>query len=239
MPLSTITSVVVMLLVAIFFVSGADAASIVMGTLSERGTLAPSRKTVIFWGAATGAVAAVMLLVGGEDALSGLQNITIVAALPFLLVMIGLAVALVKDLSNDPLIVRGAYAVAAVEQAVVAGVTEHGDDFTLTFEESAPGEGVGRPRSSPTTPSANLPSSARVLPHREPLNRCTTEPTYPWSHENWCLRGHRAGRLGHARTPRRAGLPGRRDPLLRLGAVCRHDAAVGRRRGHRRGLGHG
>ena len=143
MPLSTITSVLVMLLVAIFFVSGADAASIVMGTLSERGTLAPSRKTVIFWGAATGAVAAVMLLVGGEDALSGLQNITIVAALPFLIVMVGLAIALVKDLSNDPLIVRRAYAVAAVEQAVVAGVTEHGDDFTLTFEESAPGEGVG------------------------------------------------------------------------------------------------
>jgi choline/carnitine/betaine transport len=143
MPLSTVTSIVVMALVAIFFVSGADAASIVMGTLSERGTLAPSRKTVIFWGAATGAVAAVMLLVGGEDALSGLQNITIVAALPFLVVMIGLAIALVKDLSSDPLIVRRAYAVAAIEQAVVAGVTEHGDDFTLTFEESAPGEGVG------------------------------------------------------------------------------------------------
>ena len=143
MPLATITSVLVMVLVAIFFISGADAASIVMGTLSERGTLAPSRKTVIFWGAATGAVAAVMLLVGGEDALSGLQNITIVAALPFLLVMIGLAIALVKDLSSDPIIVRRAYAVAAVEQAVVAGVTEHGDDFTLTYEESAPGEGVG------------------------------------------------------------------------------------------------
>ncbi|HET8768829.1 MAG TPA: BCCT family transporter [Pedococcus sp.] len=143
LPLSTITSVIVMVLVAIFFVSGADAASIVMGTLSERGTLAPSRKTVIFWGAATGAVGAVMLIVGGEDALSGLQNITIVAALPFLLVMVGLAVALVKDLSSDPLIVRRAYAVAAVEQAVVAGVTEHGDDFTLTFEEAAPGEGVG------------------------------------------------------------------------------------------------
>lgn len=84
-----------------------------------------------------------MLLVGGEDALSGLQIITIVAALPFLVVMVGLAVALVRDLSNDPLIVRRAYAVAAVEQAVVAGVTEHGDDFTLTFEESARGEGVG------------------------------------------------------------------------------------------------
>jgi choline/carnitine/betaine transport len=158
MPLSTITSVVVMLLVAIFFVSGADAASIVMGTLSERGTLSPSRKTVIFWGAATGAVAAVMLLVGGEDALSGLQNITIVAALPFLVVMIGLAVALVKDLSNDPLIVRGAYATAAVEQAIVAGVTEHGDDFTLTFEESAPGEGVGD--LVPTDPALERAGSA-------------------------------------------------------------------------------
>jgi hypothetical protein len=57
--------------------------------------------------------------------------------------MIGLAIALVKDLSSDPLIVRRAYAVAAVEQAVVAGVTEHGDDFLLTYEEAAPGEGVG------------------------------------------------------------------------------------------------
>ena len=65
LPLSTITSVIVMVLVAIFFVSGADAASIVMGTLSERGTLKPSRKTVVFR-AATGAVAAVMLIVGGE-----------------------------------------------------------------------------------------------------------------------------------------------------------------------------
>ena len=39
-------AVVVMLLVAIFFVSGADAASIVMGTLSERGTLDPSKWVV-------------------------------------------------------------------------------------------------------------------------------------------------------------------------------------------------
>ncbi len=143
LPLSTITSIIVMVLVAIFFVSGADAASIVMGTLSERGTLSPRRPTVIFWGAATGAVAAVMLLVGGDDALTGLQNLTIVAALPFVLVMVGLAVALVKDLSTDPLIVRRAYARAAVEQAVVSGVTDHGDDFTLVYEETAPGEGVG------------------------------------------------------------------------------------------------
>ncbi len=136
MPLSTVTTVLVMTLVAIFFVSGADAASIVMGTLSERGTLEPSRWTVVFWGVLTGGVAAVMLLVGGDDALTGLQNITIVAALPFVLVMIALCFALLKDLRSDPLMVRRRYAAAAVEQAVVDGVTRHGDDFSLSVEQN-------------------------------------------------------------------------------------------------------
>jgi choline/carnitine/betaine transport len=133
-PFATAASVLVMVLVSIFFVSGADAASIVMGTLSERGTPEPSRPIVIFWGVSTGAVAAVMLLVGGADALSGLQTITIVAALPFVLVMIGLSVALVKDLRADPLMVRQQYAAEAVEQAVISGLTEHGDDFVITVD---------------------------------------------------------------------------------------------------------
>ncbi|MGV0815962.1 BCCT family transporter [Mycolicibacterium boenickei] len=134
-PIATVASIVVMVLVAIFFVSGADAASIVMGSLSERGTIKPTRPTVIFWGVATGAVAAVMLLVGGEDALNGLQKITIIAALPFVVVMVGLAVALVRDLRNDPLVVRRQYAVEAVNDAVVAGVTQHGDDFVISVEK--------------------------------------------------------------------------------------------------------
>jgi choline/carnitine/betaine transport len=134
-PIAMIASVLVMVLVAIFFVSGADAASIVMGSLSERGTIKPGRGTVIFWGVAMGAVAAVMLLVGGEDALKGLQTITIIAALPFLVVMIGLAVSLVKDLRNDPKVVRRQYATEAVNNAVVSGVTQHGDDFVIAVEK--------------------------------------------------------------------------------------------------------
>ena len=43
---------------------------------------------------------------------------TIVAALPFVLVMIALCVALVKDLRSDPLMVRRRYGGAAVEQAL-------------------------------------------------------------------------------------------------------------------------
>lgn len=140
LPLATLASIVVMLLVAIFFVSGADAASIVMGSLSERGTTEPRRAVVVFWGVATGAVAAVMLLAGGEDALTGLQTITIVAALPFVVIMVGLAAALVRDLRQDPMVVRRRYGEEAVEQAVIAGVTEHGDDFALSIEPTEPTE---------------------------------------------------------------------------------------------------
>lgn len=133
-PLATAASVVVMILVGIFFISGADAASIVMGTLSERGSTEPRRLTVVFWGVATGAVAAVMLLVGGADGLTGLQTMTIVAAVPFVAVVIGLCVSLVMDLRTDPVVVRRKYAVEAVEAAVISGVTAHGDDFVISVE---------------------------------------------------------------------------------------------------------
>ncbi|MEY7970908.1 BCCT family transporter [Saccharomonospora xinjiangensis] len=105
LPLFVPVAIVVMVLVSIFFVSGADAASVVMGTLSQRGTVGPHRKVVIFWGIVIGAVAAVMLLVGGDDALNGLQNLTILVAVPFVLVMIALCVSLYRDVRRDPLLV--------------------------------------------------------------------------------------------------------------------------------------
>ncbi len=147
-PWATATSVLVMVLVSIFFVSGADAASIVMGTLSQRGTQEPSKANVIFWGVSTGVVAAIMLLAGGTDALSGLQTITIVAALPFVVIMVGLTVALMKDLRNDPLMVRRRVGEQAIAQAVIAGVTEHGDDFSLSVHCSN-GNGDGNGKADP------------------------------------------------------------------------------------------
>ncbi|WP_052850094.1 BCCT family transporter [Streptomyces avicenniae] len=141
-PIAGVTSVLVMILVGIFFVSGADAASIVMGTLSQRGTLEPSRMVVVFWGVLTGAVGAVMLLVGGGEssALDGLQNLTILAAVPFALVMIGLCVALMRDLRRDPLIVRGQRGEEAVEMAVIAGNDKYDGDFEIRI---GPGNGEG------------------------------------------------------------------------------------------------
>jgi len=140
-PLATVMSILVMLLVAIFFVSGADAASIVMGTLSQNGAIEPRRPVVIFWGVATGGVAAVMLLVGGENALNGLKNITIVSAVPFVVVMVLLCYAFARELARDPLVVRATYAESVVNDAVVQGVTAHGDDFRLAVEQDTPGSG--------------------------------------------------------------------------------------------------
>lgn len=86
-PMATFTSTVAMFLVAIFFVSGADAASVVMGMLSSRGSLNPPRGIVVLWGLLAGASACVLLVMGG---LAGLQTASILAAAPFLVVMVGL-----------------------------------------------------------------------------------------------------------------------------------------------------
>ncbi|MFD4143635.1 BCCT family transporter [Streptomyces sp. NPDC058572] len=148
-PLTTAMSVLVMILVAIFFVSGADAASIVMGTLSQKGVFEPNRLVVVFWGVLTGAVAAIMLLIGDGkgDALAGLQNLTILVAAPFVLVMLGMCVALMRDLRRDPLIVRKELGAEAVESAVIAGHAHYDGDFELqigpgTGEDTA-GDGDG------------------------------------------------------------------------------------------------
>ncbi|MFD5428859.1 BCCT family transporter [Streptomyces sp. NPDC127084] len=144
-PAATLTSLLVMVLVGIFFVSGADAASLVMGTLSQKGALEPGRYVVIFWGLLTGAVAAVMLLVGGGqgDALAGLQNLTILAAAPFALVMIGMCFALMRDLRHDPLIVRGERGEEVVGVAVIEGHEKYAGDFAIRIGPSPQPTGAG------------------------------------------------------------------------------------------------
>jgi choline-glycine betaine transporter len=97
-PFAAVTSAVVIVLVAVFFVSGADAASIVMGMLSCRGILEPPRLVVALWGTLMGAVAIVLLLAGG---LATLQQAAIIVGAPFTLVLLGLAASLHKALRAD------------------------------------------------------------------------------------------------------------------------------------------
>jgi len=98
-PLGTVTSALAVFLIAIFFVTGADSASIVMGMLSQKGCEEPRRGLTVFWGVTTGAVAAVLLWSGG---LKALQTLVILVAGPFMLVLIAMCISTFKSLREEP-----------------------------------------------------------------------------------------------------------------------------------------
>ncbi|MFI6943617.1 BCCT family transporter [Streptomyces sp. NPDC050418] len=99
LPLGVVTSWIAMLLVMTYFVTSADSASLVMGSLTSRGALHPRTWLVVTWGVLMAAVAAVLLVAGG---LTSLQSATILVALPFVVVMLALCWALLKELREDP-----------------------------------------------------------------------------------------------------------------------------------------
>jgi choline-glycine betaine transporter len=98
-PLATLTSSLVMLLISLFFISSADSASLVLGMLSQRGTLSPAKWMVALWGIAIAGVAAALTLAGG---LQVMQSATILVATPFLLVLVAIGVNLVLELRREP-----------------------------------------------------------------------------------------------------------------------------------------
>ncbi len=99
LPLATLASWIAMALVMTYFVTSADSASLVMGSLSSRGALHPRTWLVVVWGVLMAAVAAVLLVAGG---LKSLQSATILVALPFVLVMLALCWSLLSELRTDP-----------------------------------------------------------------------------------------------------------------------------------------
>lgn len=143
LPLGTITPFILLVILAVFFVTSADSASVVMGTMSSKGDPTPNKLIVIFWGLCMMGIAIVMLLTGGEDVLTGLQNLTILAALPFCLVLLTMMVAFIKDLRSDPMFIRRTYARSAMDNAVMRGIAEHGDEFEFSVQHAEDGRGAG------------------------------------------------------------------------------------------------
>ena len=100
MPGGFVAGIVAAILLATFFITSADSASTVMGSMSQNGASTAKPWLSAAWGALT-ALVGLTLLLANEDALSNLQNVTIVAALPFLFIVIGLMFAIYKALSED------------------------------------------------------------------------------------------------------------------------------------------
>lgn len=96
-PLFLATAVLALFLIWIFFVAGADAGTIVLGSMSA-GVLEPNRAVKLIWGAIMGALAAILLLAGGLEAL---QNGAILAATPFAFIMLFMCWSLYRALSSD------------------------------------------------------------------------------------------------------------------------------------------
>jgi glycine betaine transporter len=101
LPLAVIASLLAIILVALFFISGADAGAVVLSILSSGGVLRPRTAVLVIWGVLTGLAASVLLLVGGPTGLEALQQASIIAAAPFLIVMIVMCYALFKELRGE------------------------------------------------------------------------------------------------------------------------------------------
>ena len=131
LPLTGLLSFVAIVLVAIFFITGADSASIIMASMSQFGAEEPKRGIVVLWGSLTAGVAILMLLPGlreGEpdSALSSLQNLTIIAASPFVLVLAFMCVAIMKGLTQDPFITEKVYSLSRSAQEKIVAARDAG-----------------------------------------------------------------------------------------------------------------
>ena len=90
-PLTGLLSLIGIVLVLVFFVTSSDSGSLVIDTITAGGKHEAPKGQRVFWCLLEGTVAAVLLLVGGAEALGALQAMTVSTGLPFTLVLLAMA----------------------------------------------------------------------------------------------------------------------------------------------------
>ncbi len=88
----------VTLLICTYFITSSDSATVVVTTLLSVGDQEPPLRHRIFWGLGVGFVAAVLLVSGG---LPALQAASIIAGLPFSIIMLMMCYSLIVGLRNE------------------------------------------------------------------------------------------------------------------------------------------
>lgn len=99
LPLSTLASIVSIFLIVIFFVTSSDSGSLVIDSITAGGKIDGPMAQRLFWCVFQGAVAIVLLLGGGLEAL---QAMVISIGLPFTLVLLLMCVAILAALVKEP-----------------------------------------------------------------------------------------------------------------------------------------
>jgi choline/glycine/proline betaine transport protein len=88
LPLANITSFLAALVVTVFFVTSSDSASFVVDMITSGGHPNPPRWQRVFWAIAEGACAAILLYLGGKEAIDALQAAVISIGLPFCILLV-------------------------------------------------------------------------------------------------------------------------------------------------------
>lgn len=97
-PLSKLISMMIVVLLAVFFITSADSATYSLSVMTSNGSITPPTYKKVVWGVVVAAIAYILLSAGS---LKPLQTISIAATLPFLIIMLAMMPALVKDLRNS------------------------------------------------------------------------------------------------------------------------------------------
>lgn len=98
LPFSGLLAPLTLVLVVLFVVTSANSATFVLGMFTGKGVLVPGRALRLTWGVVQALVAGVLLLSGGLDAL---QTVSILAAFPFMILMVFMAGSLLKSLRDE------------------------------------------------------------------------------------------------------------------------------------------
>ena len=104
--INVIAAVLAIVVVVLFFATSSDSGSLVVDILTNGGDPHPRWQQRLFWAVMEGVVAAVLLVAGaagGADALSALQTASILAGLPFCLVLLAMCAGLVRGLRTERL----------------------------------------------------------------------------------------------------------------------------------------
>ena len=88
-------------LVLVFFITSSDSGSLVIDTITAGGKTDAPVSQRVFWCSFEGLVAAVLLLVGGAEALSALQAMTVSTGLPFTIVLLAMCYSTMKGLYQE------------------------------------------------------------------------------------------------------------------------------------------
>ncbi|WP_282140171.1 glycine betaine uptake BCCT transporter [Cytobacillus oceanisediminis] len=104
-PFSTVLSSMAIFLISTFFITSADSATFVLGMQTTNGSLNPPGKVKFVWGIIQSASAAILLWTGGLEAL---QRASIIAALPFTIIMLLIVVSLVKSFKEEDILKKTA-----------------------------------------------------------------------------------------------------------------------------------